>query len=144
MIRPVFFVLLLVTLGLSSFAKEPITPNPGSSLRKEILNAIRDPFEDHIHQEVVFVVQHLKVQDDWAFLMAEARTKEGAKIDYSGTSLEFGTTEFDEGVIAVLRFKRDRWYVVQSSFFASDVWWAGAHEELKAPKAIFPLGTGED
>ena len=60
-------------------------------------------------------------------------------IDYKGTVLEWGTSEFDEGVIAILRYKRKRWYIVQHSYFTSDVWWDELHKKLRAPAAIFKL-----
>ena len=132
-------ILLILLLALPVAAGEVYTPKPGSKERNDILNAVRDPLEDQIHQAVIFRVNHLKVQDGWAFLLAEARTKEDKPINYKGTRLEFGTREFDEEVVAVLRYKRERWYIVEHSFYASDVWWAGIHKQLKAPPAIFQL-----
>ena len=131
-------LLLSLLLALPVLAGDVWTPKPGSTERTAILDAIRDPLEDHIHQKVIFRVSHLKVQDNWAFLMAEARTKDDKPINYKGTIFEHDAEEWDEGVIAILRYKRNRWYVVNHSFFASDVWWHGMHEPLRAPKAIFP------
>lgn len=132
-------LLAIILLTTPALAGDVYTPKSGTKLRTEILNAVRDPLEDQIHQEVIFRVSHLKVKDDWAFLMAQARTKDDKPIDYAGTRLEWGTKEFDEGVIAILRYKRKRWYIVQHSYFASDVWWSGLHKELRAPAAIFKL-----
>lgn len=137
-------ILLLLGTGQPALAGDVWTPKAGSKERTDILDAIRDPLEDHIHQKVIFRVSHLKVQDDWAFLMAQARTVNDKPIDYTGTALAWGTKEFDEGVIAILRFKRKRWYVVQHSFFASDVWWHGSHKTLRAPKAIFPSQENQE
>lgn len=132
----VLLVLLVLTTPL--FAGDVFTPAKGDKLRTDILDAVRDPFEDHVHIKVIFRVNHLLVKDDWAFLMAEGRTKDDKPIDYTGTYFESDAKEFDEGVIALLRFKRGRWYVVTSSYFSSDVWWLGIHETYRAPKAIFP------
>ncbi len=132
-------LLVIVFLAAPVLAGDVYTPKAGTKERIDILNAVRDPLEDQIHQEVIFRVSHLKVQDGWAFLKAQARTKDDKPIDYRGTRLEWGAKEFDEGVIAILRYKRKRWYIVQHSCFASDVWWSGIDKDLKAPSAIFNL-----
>jgi hypothetical protein len=131
------FVILL--LALPVLAGEVCTPKTGSKERVDLLNAVRDPLEDRIHQEVIFRVCHLKMQDGLAFLIAQARTKDDKLIDYKGTALEWGTSEFDEGVIAILRYKRKRWDVVQHSYFTSDVWWDELHKKLRAPGPLFKL-----
>jgi hypothetical protein len=136
-------ILIMALLALPLPAAEVRTPAVGSKERTDILDAIRDPLEDYIHQEVTFRVSHLKVQDGWAFLIAEARTKDDKPIDYTGTIFESDAKEWDEGVIAILRHKRGRWYVVNHSFFASDVWWHGADKELRAPAAIFPAPSAD-
>ena len=97
---------LLLTINHSLYAGDVFTPPKGDKLRTEILNAVRDPLEDHVHVEVIFRVEHLLVKDDWAFLMAEGRTKNDKPIDYKGTRLEHEAKNFDEGVIALLRYKR--------------------------------------
>ncbi|MDE0595905.1 MAG: hypothetical protein OSB65_11730 [Roseibacillus sp.] len=131
------FVILILTLPV--LAGEVYTPKTGSKGRVDLLNAVRDPLEDRIHQEVVVRVSHLKEQDGWAFLIAQARTKDHKPIDYKGAVPEWGTSEVDEGVIAILRYKRKRWDVVQHSYFTSDVWWDELHKKLRAPGALFNL-----
>lgn len=132
-------LLVFFLLALPVIAREVHTPKVGSKERTDILNAVRDPLEDQIHQKVIFRVSHLKVQDGWTFLIAQPRTRDDKPIDYTGTIFEWGTREFDEGAIAILRFKRNRGYIVQHSFFTSDVWWEEAPTELRAPRGIFKL-----
>lgn len=132
-------LLVILLLAIPVLAGEVYTPKTGSKERVDLLNAVRDPLEDRIHQEVIFRVSHLKVQDGWVFLIAQARTKGDKPIDYKGTVLEWSTSEFDEGVIAILRYKRKRWDIVQHSYFTSDVWWDELHKKLRAPAAIFKL-----
>ena len=89
-------------------------------------------------QKIIFRVKHMKVKDDWAFLVAQGRTADDKPLNYKGTPFEEDAKDFDEGVIAIIRYKDKKWKVVESSYFSSDVWWHGIHEELGAPKAIFP------
>jgi hypothetical protein len=113
-LKTLFVILLLAHPVL---AGEVCTPKTGSKERVDLLNAVRDPLEDRIHQEVIFRVCHLKMQDDLAFLIAQARTKDDKLIDYKGK----------------------RWDVVQHSYFTSDVWWDELHKKLRAPGALFNL-----
>jgi hypothetical protein len=55
--------LFLLTL-LPSFAEKAHAPKPGTKERTDILNAIRDPLKDALHQPLIFRVDHLKVQDN--------------------------------------------------------------------------------
>lgn len=134
---PAFALLLALSLSPLSAEKEH-TPKAGSKERTALLNAVRDPLEDHVFQRVIFRVQHLKVKGDWAFLLATARTLEDKPLDYKGTALEAESIDTDEAVVALLRKKRDRWYVVTSGYFTTDVWWLDLDKRYRAPKEIFP------
>jgi hypothetical protein len=135
--RPLLLLLaLLPVLGFA--AEKPHTPKPGSKERTDILNAIRDPLEDALHQEIIFRVEHLKVQDGWAFLIGTPRTKADKAIDYKKTRFKWEAEEMDEILVALMRFKRGRWYVVTHGLFSTDVWWIGLDKDYKAPSAIFP------
>lgn len=133
------FLLLLALFPFLGFAAEKVhTPKPGSKERTDILNAIRDPLEDALKQTIIFRVDHLKVQDGWAFLIGTPRTKNDKPIDYRNTRFKGEAEEMDEILIALMRFKRGRWYVVTHGLFSNDVWWIGLDKEYKAPSAIFP------
>jgi|GEM_PF-467127 len=125
-------------LSGSSILAQAYTPKRGSKERTAILDAIRDPLEEHVHQKVIFVVDHLKVENDWAFLMATPKTKDGGQINYKGTSLEDDAEFADEITVALLHKKRGRWFVVTHSFFTTDVWWDGLWNHFDAPRSIFP------
>lgn len=131
-----FLVFVLCLAPLS--AEKAHTPKAGSKERTSLLDAVRDPLEDHVFQKVIFRVSHLKVKDDWAFLLATARTLDDKPLDFKGTALEEDSVGTDEAVVALLRKKRDRWYVVTSGYFATGVWWLDLEERYRAPKEIFP------
>ncbi|MFP6880188.1 MAG: hypothetical protein VCA34_04525 [Roseibacillus sp.] len=82
-------LLVFFLLALPVIAGEVHT----SKERADILNAVRDPLEDQIHQKVIFRVSHLKVQDGWSFLIAQPRTRDDKPMDYTGTIFEWGTRE---------------------------------------------------
>ncbi|WP_346187436.1 hypothetical protein [Rubritalea halochordaticola] len=136
-------IILLLLLCVSPLYAKPHTPAVGSKERKDILNAIRDPMEDVLRQEIIFRVGRLWVEDGWAFLLAEARTKEDKPIDYSKTRYAGESESVDEGVVALLRYKRGRWYVVEKNLFQNDIWWGELWKEYDAPKALFETGIKE-
>ena len=145
MARTAILLVTLAALGWARAEAGDLTPKPGSQERKDILDAVRDPLEDVLQREIIFRVTHLKVKDGWAFLRATPRTKDDKPIDYKGTRFENEASWMDESLVAVLRYKRKRWYVVTKAVFTTDVWWAGIHEELKAPPEIFdyPIPKGD-
>ncbi len=132
-------ILLLALCPVLAFAAEKAhTPKPGSKERTDVLNAIRDPLEDALKQPIIFRVTHLKVQDGWAFLIGTPRTKDDKPIDYTKTRYKWEAEEMDEILVALMRYKRGRWYVVTHGLFSTDVWWIGLDKNYKAPSAIFP------
>ena len=126
-------------LAGSSVHAQAHTPKPGTDERTAILDAVRDPLEASIHQKVIFVVDHMKVEGDWAFLMATPKTKDGGDNSYKGTVFEDDADFGDELTVALLKKKRGRWFVVTHGYFTTDVWWGGIWEDYKAPKSIFPM-----
>ena len=54
---------------------------PASSQRKGILDALRPAVEARVGPNVEFVVQVLRVENGWAFVMADPQRKGGKPID---------------------------------------------------------------
>ena len=67
-----------------------------------------------MNQQVIFKIDHLKVQDGWAFLIATPQKPDGSMPNYRGTvyrdAVEAGS--FDNGVVALLHSVNDKWKVV--------------------------------
>ena len=59
------------------------TPERGSEERKAIMDALRPPVEKKLRQQVIFKVDHLKVQNGWAFLIGKPQRLDGTAVDYS-------------------------------------------------------------
>ena len=97
--------------------------SPSSSERKAVLDALRPAVQAKLGPNVEFVVQVLRVEGGWAFVMAEPQRRGGRPID---GSLIFGE---DFGnmdglrVDAVLKKQGGRWRVVDHAIGATDVWY---------------------
>jgi len=115
------------------------TPEKGSVERKAIMDSLRVPVEKKLKQAVIFKIDHLKVQNGWAFMQGVPRTPEGKAIDYKETiyqdALEAGA--FDDSVVALLHNVNGKWRVVQYVIGATDVPYADWDTRYRAPKPIF-------
>ena len=119
----------------------PYTPDRGSPERKAILDALRVPIEKQLKQSVIFKIDHLKVQSDWAFVLGQPQQPDGSRVDYSGTVYQEAVDAgaFDDGVIGLLRNTNGKWRVVQYVIGATDVPYVDWDKKYRAPRAIFKL-----
>lgn len=135
--------LLLVLLSLTACARaqsRPTTPKPGSAERRAIVNALRPTVRKSIKQNAVFRIDHLKVQNGWAFLRGKPLQPNGKPLDYRGTEYEEAIKQgaFDDGIYALLRKRPGaKWRVVVYNIGATDVVWSSWEYQHKAPGAIF-------
>ena len=63
------------TLLCASTTVAQYTPEKGSVERKAITDALRVPVEKKLKQSVVFNIDHLKVQNGWAFMFGAAKAR---------------------------------------------------------------------
>ena len=96
---------------------------PPSEQRKAVLDALRPAVEKKLGPNVEFVVQVIRAEGGWAFVMADPRRKGGRPID--GERI-FGE-DFDNmdglRVDAVLQLRNGRWKVADYAIGATDVWY---------------------
>ncbi|HXG94770.1 MAG TPA: hypothetical protein VNN73_20695 [Blastocatellia bacterium] len=142
MSRPKYFALLLIILSFSTAARaqsEPYAPKHGSAERKAIMDALRVPVERKLFKPTVFKVDHLKVQNGWAFMLGVPQQPNGRAMDYRGTEYETAIKQgaFDDGICALLRKQGSKWQVVAFVIGATDVPYIGWDKKYKAPPAIF-------
>ncbi len=104
-----------------------------------MLDALRFPVEKELKRKVIFKVDHLKVQDGWAFLRGVPREAGGKAIDYRGTVYQQAKDDgvFDDWICALLRKQAGEWRVVKYVIGATDVVYENWDQEHKAPAAIF-------
>lgn len=122
-----------------SAAAQIYTPKQGSPERKALMDALRLPVEKDLNKKVVFKVDHLKVQGDWAFMRGVPQQSNGARMDYRGTAYQQAIKAgfFDDWICALWRNKNGRWQVVKYVIGATDVVYDGWDKEYGAPAAIF-------
>ena len=147
-------------LYLSVLLALPVSPAPSfaqtaavvrdigktDALRKRLLDALRTPIEKDLGQEVQFVVRTLRVQGDWAFVVAQPQTRTGAAIDYAKTRYAEAIAEglFDGGtVFALLKGERGQWKTTAFVVGPTDVAYAAWPDEYGAPAALFGLPAGD-
>jgi hypothetical protein len=100
-----------------------VAANPTPSERKAVLDALRPKVEAKLGPNVEFVVQVLRVEKGWAFVIADPRRKGGEPID--GDRIFGEDFENMDGlrVDAVLQKRGRRWTVADWGIGASDVWY---------------------
>jgi hypothetical protein len=137
---PALLALFIGLTSLTAVAQSAYTPVKGSVERKAITDALRVPVEKKLKQSVVFKIDHLKVQGDWAFMLGAPRKADGGQIDYSQTPYAEAKRQgmFDDNIMALFHKVRGKWQVVQYVLGATDVAYIGWDEKYRAPSAIFP------
>ncbi|CAN5806881.1 hypothetical protein BH18ACI4_BH18ACI4_20390 [soil metagenome] len=120
-------------------AAVPHVPEKGSVERKAIADALRTPVEKKLGQPVIFKIDHLKVQNNWAFLGGRPQNSDGSPIDYTETVYQDAVDSgaFDDGIVALLRKVNGKWTVVQYVIGATDVPYVDWDKKYRAPKGIF-------
>ena len=116
------------------------------ALRKPLLDALRTPVEKDLGQTVQFVVRTLRVQGDWAFVVAQPQTRAGAPIDYAKTRYAEAIAEgmFDGGTVyALLKADHGLWTTTAFVIGPTDVAYAAWPQEYGAPAALFGLPAGD-
>jgi len=133
-------VCLLVTPAAHfAAAQQKVNVDPGSPERKQNADALRAVVEKELNKPVVFRIDALNVQDDWAFLRGVPLQKSGRRMDYRGTRyqarIDAGT--FDDWICALLRKERGQWHVITHEIGATDVPFVDWSERYQAPQGIF-------
>ncbi|MFA5899672.1 MAG: hypothetical protein WC829_11220 [Hyphomicrobium sp.] len=115
-------------------------PQPGTPLRREILDAVRPVFEAETNGPVEFVVRRLNVLGDWAFGDVTLQRPGGHSIDWNATkyAADFAEGSFDPGGSFFLMSRSaKRWNVIEFSTGPTDVIWDGWRTDYKLPSTLF-------
>jgi len=107
------------------------SPAAGSPERKQIMDAMRPPFEKSLGAKVIFKVKQLRVTDRHAFVSVEPLKPDGRphRIVVDAPMDAYGE--------AILQRRGTGWTVLEWNMGATDVWYC----ELTArgvPKSILP------
>ena len=112
-----------LVLSLLAAAASFIVPPPGSVQRREILAALRPSVEKQLGPNVELRLTLIRVQRDWAFVVADPQRRGGKPIDGDKIFGEhFGNMD-GLRIEAVLRRQNGRWKLVDHGIGATDVWY---------------------
>ena len=119
--------------------EQAYTLKVGSPARKAVLGALRSAVQQELRKPVVFKVDHLKVQDGWAFMRGVPRHPSGRPMNYQGTPYQEAIKQgmFDDWICALLQKQRGHWQVVVYAIGATDVPYTGWEQQYHAPQGIF-------
>jgi hypothetical protein len=137
MIKHLFFLPLLY-LSVQSHS-QPIydfkLKNAANSRdRTQMLDILRASLYQDYKQEFVFVVNHFKVGNNYAWLKADVQRKDGKKVQMPDDGDAWGCCHVE----ALFKKSGDKWLIAESLAFSTDVWWEGISRKYSnAPKAIF-------
>lgn len=147
--RPLFPIILLIIFTFTGRAGERAdyaTPRVGSALRKQLLDTIRVPTEEHLGQPIVFKVNTLRATDNWAFLVAEAIRPDGKPVDYrkskefkedqKATQIGLDAGALYGGVDALLKKEGTRWKIIAITYDATDVHWLDYDKRFGVPRKL--------
>lgn len=120
-------------------AKAAVELKAGNPERKRILAVLRGPVARDLKQPVIFKVDRLKMQGNWAFLVGVPRQPNGRPIDYRKTRYQDARENgaFDDWICALLRKQGGQWKTVRYAIGATDVVYEGWDREYHAPPGIF-------
>lgn len=144
MIRMPGLVVAIVLMAPLPCHADPMTPAPGTPLRKGIADVARHSAEQRLSREVKLRVRHLAVDGAWAFLFAEMQGPDGKPVDYAGTPLAQAAREgvVSRAFAALLHREGSRWTITASSVGPTDVAWQEWSRQYDAPAQLFD-GAGE-
>ncbi len=141
----IILVTVLFSLAVSVSGQDVYTPERGSKVRKEIVEALRVPVEKELRQDIIFIVNELNVSGNWAFFQAIPQKPGGGLPDFRGTEYQeaIDGEYFDNNVNSLLKRTGGKWKVVTYQIGCTDVCYALWWKEHKAPKSIFPYTEDE-
>ena len=132
--KTILLILLvaLTTIGSAQSLRDFKTKSSANSAeRTQMLDLMRERVYDHVQQDVVFVVNHFKVMNDYAFFEGTAQRKDGKVLrmpeDYGDCC----------GCGALFKKTNGKWHILVGATFPTDVWYAGLTEIYpNVPRAI--------
>ncbi|MBB00655.1 MAG: hypothetical protein CMN34_06965 [Saprospirales bacterium] len=129
-------ILFFANLSLFGFSQSiqnyKIKTTSNAEDRTMMLDILRANLYQEFEQEFVFVVNHFKVGNGYAWFMGDAQRRDRQEIilpnyDYDCCHVE-----------ALFKRINGKWYLVESGAFSTDLWWDGIWEDHEdAPRGIF-------
>ncbi len=124
-----------LSVGTAS-AQQIYTPERGSQERKLILDAIRPLLEARVGAPVEFVVNRMRVYQDWAWLVVDPQRPGGGEIATSGPDFKMWEDLDGLTTYALLRQAYGRWNLIDYAIGPTDVFWDGDPLYKQFPRAF--------
>ncbi len=115
-------------------------PRRGSKERKAILDALRPAIEAQLRGPVEFVIDRMRVEGSWAFVVADPQRPGGRPINIYDTAFA-NDADFMGSltVYALLLFENGRWNLLDHAVGPTDVFYEIWPERFGAPRGILGL-----
>ena len=125
-------------LDLGGGLYEPLKGDPE---RQALLDLVRRNVEDQLGRPVEFLVETLRVKDDWAFAILQPVRVGGGVIDMDDTRLKDSEQAFDGLRTEVIwRKTGGEWTLGQYALGATDLWYEPYCDT--APAGLIPVCAG--
>lgn len=118
------------------------TPARGTAQRKAIMNAARTPVSAELGQRVIFVVDTLRTDGEWAYLQAVPHQPNGSPLNWNRTPFaqSWQADMMSDIVMVLLRRRNGSWSVVDHVIGPTDVYWYGWVDQFRLPELLFFAG----
>jgi hypothetical protein len=132
--KSILFILFvaLSNMGIAQSLRDFKTKSTANSAeRTQMLDLMRERVYDHVQQDVVFVVNHFKVMNDYAFFEGWAQRKDGKVLKMP--------EDYNDCCYCGALFKKTngKWHILEGATFPSDLWYDSLTERFpNAPHAI--------
>ncbi len=115
------------------------TPKRKTATRSAIMDAARIPISKALGQPVIFLVDVLRTDNDWAYLQAVPLQTDGSAMKWSTTPFarDWKDDMMSDVIMILLRKKGRGWSVVDHVIGPTDVFWYGWIDEYGLPEALF-------
>lgn len=130
-------VLLSLFIPVLALAGEVHEPAKGSPERAAILDAIRPPVEAQMRGPVEFLIETMRTDGDWAFVIANPQRPGGRPIDPESTAFA-GQEDRMDGltVLGLARYVKGRWVHIDHIVGPMDVAQLAWIDAYQVPKAV--------
>lgn len=126
-------ILLMVFIGFNAqkINSYKIKTPANTKDRTAMLNIFRAKLYEEHQQEFTFVVKKFNVYGNYAWLQANVKRTDNKDIEILEGEFDCCHTE------ALFKKSKNKWYLVESNAFSTDVWYDGIWERYHLPKKLF-------
>lgn len=125
----------------------PPTPPPVASAdaaTAELLAAATPIITEEFGQPISLAPTTVRIQDDWAWLVAQPQAPSGGEIDWTTTpfasAVEHGAFDGNGTTYVLLRRENGAWRIVDHTIGPTDVAWVDWPQRYGAPASVMDLG----